>query len=384
MRISKKTLFAGIAAAVLTAIVAARSCGEESPEVETAEVIRGVIEETIPVGGKIRPVTEVEIAAEVSGEIVSLPVAEGDRVKRGDILLKIRQDSYLAALESAKASLGMLKAEYVQHLRKAEQAEAELERVRALHGRDAVADSRLESAEAEKQIADSQLEAAGYAVRRGEAALREASDNLARTVILSPMDGTVSLLAVKKGERIVGTSQMAGTLIMRIADLSKMELVVNVGENDVVKMHEGDSAEISMEAYGGQKFEGTVSKIANSAKFVDGSFGQVTNFEVRIAMAACPCARPGMSATAAVKSAVERDILKVPARSIYTKGHEERLWKVEDGRVHSVKIETGLQDLDFIGVLDGLKEGDVVVTAPGQAITDGLSEGMKVRSKIEK
>lgn len=389
MKRKTKIILAACAAGILT-LIAAKGRGGKIPEVGTVAVSRGEIVESIPVGGKIRPEKEVEIAAEVSGEIVYLPISEGDRVKKGDVLLKIRQNAYIAALESAKASLGMLKAEYKQHERRAIQAAAELERVRALHGMDAVAAKGLENAEAEKLIADGQLEAAGFAVQRGEAALREASDNLSRTVITSPMDGTVSLLAVKKGERIVGTSQMAGTLIMRIADLSRMELVVNVGENDMVRIHEGDSAEITLEALEKCRIGGKVTKIANSAKFVDGTFGQVTNFEVRIAMLADSSGdgpeaeritlRPGMSASASIRSASRKDILKVPAGCVFVSDKTERLWKVEDGKVHSVKIETGLQDLDFIGILSGVEEGDIVVCSPVSAISGGLYEGMKVKA----
>lgn len=371
-------------------ILLARSGTEKALEVEVATVTRGNISESIPAGGKIFPVREVEIAAEVSGEIVLLPVSEGDLVKRGDILLKIRQDTYIAALESARASLGMLKAELRQQESRAAQAGAELERVRILQSGDAVPMSRLESAEAENAIAEGQLEAARYAVERGEAAVREAEDNLARTVIRAPMQGNVSRLAVKVGERIVGTSQMAGTPVMRITDFSEMELVVNVGENDVVKIHEGDSAEVSLEAYGKRKFSAVVTKIANSAKFVDGSFGQVTNFEVRIAMLPESYSdllkrepfpiRPGMSATAAIRTGEARGILKIPSQSLFTAKGEERVWKVEGGRAISVKVETGLQDLDFIEAAGAIKEGDLVVTAPGSAINGTLADGAKVKT----
>lgn len=368
-------------------ILASRGCGENILEVTVVEACRGEIVETIPAGGRIHPVTEVEIAAEVSGEIVYLPVEEGKRVRKGDILLKIRQDAYLAALESASASLGMLRAEYEQQEEMAARAGSELKRAQALFESDAAPESRLCNARAEKKIADSRLEAARYAVIRGEAAVKEATDNLSRTVIVSPMEGTVSRLAVRKGERIVGTSQMAGTPVMRIADLSAMELVVNVGENDIVKIHEGDSARITIEPLGGAKRWGRVTKIANSAKFIDGSFGQVANFEVRIALLPpdgeenSPQPRPGMSASAAIKSAAESGIIKVPAGALFLRNRGQRLWMVENGRVHSVKIETGLQDLDFVGITAGVKEGDLVVTAPADAISGGLSEGMKVKVK---
>ena len=360
-------------------------------EVEVAAVKRGDISESIPCGGKIRPVREIVIAAEVSGEIVWLPVSDGKPVRRGDVLLKIRQDAYLAALESAEASLGMLRAELIQHESSSSLARIELDRIRNLVAGEAVPRNRLEKAEAEKSIADARLEAARCAVERGEAAVREAEDNLARTVIVAPMDGNVSRLSVKTGERIVGTSQMAGTPVMRITDFSEMELVVNVGENDAVRIHEGDSAEISLEAYGGRKFHGIVTKIANSAKLIDGSFGQVTNFEVRIAMLGESYAdllesdrfpvRPGMSATAAIKTSEASGILKVPAQSLFTSRGSESVWRVENGRVYATAIRTGIQDLDYTGVTEGLQEGDLVVTAPAQAVSGGLEDGVKVKIK---
>lgn len=391
MKRKKGIIMCIIGGGILLALLLSSGKRDKACEVEVAAVKRGDISESIPCGGKIRPVREVEMAAEVSGEIVWLPVSDGDPVKRGQVLLKIRQDAYLAALESARASLGMLRAELAQQESRASLARIELERVRDLVFGEAAPRSRLEKAEAEKSIADAQFEAARCAVERGEAAVKEAEDNLARTVIVAPMDGNVSHLAVKTGERIVGTSQMAGTPIMRITDFSQMELVVNVGENDAVRIHEGDSAEVSLEAYGGRKFSGIVTKIANSAKFIDGSFGQVTNFEVRIAMLNESYAdllgsdrfpvRPGMSATAAIRTSEASGILRVPAQSLFTSRGSEAVWRVENGRVYSTAVRTSIQDLDYTGVTEGLREGDLVVIAPAQAVSGGLEDGGKVKIK---
>lgn len=362
-------------------------CSEEAIKVETALVETGSITETVPVEGRIRPVKEVEIAAEVSGEIVSLPVCDGSSVLRGDTLLKIRPDVYRAAVESAEASLGMLKAEYLQQRTRTAQACSTLARSRRLFGGNAVAYSEVESAFADSVIAAEQLLAAEFAVKRGEAALREATDNLARTVIISPISGTVTLLAVKEGERIVGTSQMAGTLAMKIADLGNMELVASASERDIIRISRGDSARVATEASPDLHFVGKVTRIANSAKNIDVTFGQVANFEVRIAITPDASTtdghiiRPGMSASASIITEKLEGVTLIPVRSLFAKGRQEYVWLVDsDGRAHSRAITTGIQDLDRIEVKDGLKEGDRIVSGPVSAVTKELEDGMKVRS----
>lgn len=371
--------------AVLTCLC---GCSEEAIKVETVLVETGSITETVPVEGRIRPVKEVEIAAEVSGEIVSLPVSDGSSVLRGDTLLKIRPDVYRAAVESAEASLGMLKAEYLQQRTRTAQACSTLARNRRLFGGNAAAYGEVESAFADSVIAAEQLLAAEYAVKRGEAALREATDNLARTTIVSPISGTVTLLAVKEGERIVGTSQMAGTLAMKIADLGNMELVAGASERDIIRINRGDSARVATEASPDLHFAGKVTRIANSAKNIDVTFGQVANFEVRIAI--MPDAstthghiiRPGMSASASIITEKLEGVTLIPVRSLFAKGRQEYVWLVDsDGRVHSRAITTGIQDLDRIEVKDGLKEGDRIVSGPVSAVTKELEDGMKVRSE---
>lgn len=374
--------------AAAASFIAAESCAEKSIRVETTEVSVGDIVETIPAGGRIFPTVEVEISAEVSGEIVRLDCYDGKQVRKGDTLLVIKQEPYIAEVESAEASLRVLEAECRQQHRRAEQAWEALERVRSLAGKGGISESELKKSEADSAIASDALEAAFNSVRRGQAALNRAKEDLALTTITSPMNGTVTYLSVKKGERIVGTSQMAGTLIMKIADLGAMALRADISENDIGSIHIGDSVEVSVEAYRNRKLKGVVTHIANSSKFIDGSFGQVANFEVQIRIlppeshSAAECGgmrlRPGMSASASITSSRHNDILKLPARSIFVRDGKESVWTVDDGgRVRIAHISTGIQDLDSIEVTSGLKQGDKVVTAPVTAITTQLSEGMK-------
>lgn len=372
------------------ALLCLPGCSDDAPEVETAVVGTGCITESVPVEGRIRPVKEVEIAAEVSGEIVALPVAEGNLVHRGDILMTIRPDVYKAAVESAEASLGMLEAEYSQQVTLNARACSTLVRVRRLHSGSAAAYGEVESAVADSAIAAERLLAAAFAVKRGEAALREAEDNLARTSVVSPISGTVTYLAVKEGERIVGTSQMAGTVAMKIADLCNMELVAGASERDILKIGLGDSAKVVTESSPDIDFRGKVSRIANSAKNIDVSFGQVANFEVRIAI--LPEAgqnpdiviRPGMSASASILTEKLDDVTLIPVCSMFAKGRREYVWLVDkDGRVHSTAIGTGIQDLDRIEVISGLKTGDRIVCGPVSAVTKDLEDGMKVRFRID-
>lgn len=382
-----RTLSVSLAAVSLTAVcLALRSGKDDGPEVGVAVVTRGDIEATVPAAGRIRPIVEVEIAAEVSGEIVRLPVREGMKVRAGDTLLQVRQDSYLAALESARASLGMLNAQFAQQKARTAQARSELARAVRMHNENAMSDSELEAAETAARISEGELEGAGYAVQRGEAALREAEEGLAGTVVKAPMSGTVSALYVRKGERVVGTSQMSGTMLMCIADLGKMELVADLGENDVVDLHDGDMAEIRIDACRNAKYRGKITQIANSAKNIAGTFGQVANFEVRIAVLSTEpgsediVLRPGMSATATIITGRRTGVPTIPAQCVFTRDHAEMVWVVgDDGKSHPVEIKTGIQDFDRIEIVSGLNEGAEVICSPYKVITDGLTDGTTVR-----
>lgn len=385
-KFQKRWLAAAAVPAILVIILAT---GGESVDVETASVQKGSITETIPVSGTIRPSVEVSVSPDVSGEVVELNVREGDTVCRGDTLLKIKQELYISMVERAEAALGSMKAEYHRQAAAARQARLNLQRCERLLKGKAASNAEYEKAKAEYDIAREQLTAASCNVRSGEASLREARGNLTKTVVISPMDGTVSKLNVTLGERVVGTSQMAGTEMLSIADMSEMEVIAEVGENDIVRIREGDKAEIVADAYSSLKFKGLISHIANSSKFIGTGLGQVANFEVSIAILPFPSGgeqdgriplKPGMSATVSITAADRQGILLIPVQSIVTKGRNEFVWKLtEDGTVRATGIETGIQSLDFAEVVSGLNEGDIIVCGPYQALSEELQDGSRVK-----
>lgn len=382
----KRWLAAAVVPAILVIILAT---GGESVDVETALVQTGSITETIPVSGTIRPSVEVSVSPDVSGEVVELNVREGDTVCKGDTLLKIKQELYISMVERAEAALGSMKAEYHRQAAAARQAKLNLQRCETLLKGKAASNAEYEKAKAEYDIAREQLTAASCNVRSGEASLREARGNLTKTVVISPMDGTVSKLNVTLGERVVGTSQMAGTEMLSIADMSEMEVIAEVGENDIVRIREGDKADIVADAYSSLKFKGLISHIANSSKFIGTGLGQVANFEVSIAILPFTSGgeqggriplKPGMSATVSITAADRQGILLIPVQSIVTKGRNEFVWKLtEDGTVRATGIETGIQSLDFAEVVSGLNEGDIIVCGPYQALSEELQDGSRVK-----
>ena len=360
------------------------------PEVEVAVVTSGNLVETIPASGKLRPVTEISVSPDVPGEIVELNYREGDPVRKGDILLKIKQDLYLSIVEKAEAALGSLRAELSRQQAAARQAAASLARAQSLYAQQAISASELEAAQAEYEMMNGQLNAARWNVRSGEASLKEARENLTKTVIRAPMDGTVSRMNVALGERVVGTSQMAGTELLRIADFSRMEVVTDVGENDVVRIAPGDSVLLSLDAYPRLTFSGLVTQIANSSKFVGAGIGQVANFEVRIAVQPASYQallqddptplKPGMSAAASIITRSRENVIAIPIQSVFLRGRREAVWSVgDDGTVTAREIETGIQDLTRIEVRAGLAVGESIVCAPYQAITQTLTDGCRVK-----
>ena len=385
---TRRALIAGGVVLLLLVLPGRRRSG--LPEVEVTRVACGDLVETIPASGKLRPVKEIAVSPDVSGEIVELNFREGDPVQKGDILLKIKQDVYLSMVERAEAALGSLRAEFNRQQAAARQADAALSRARSLYAQQAVSASELEAAQAESEMMNGQLNAARWNVRSGEASLKEARENLTKTVIRAPMDGTVSRMNVSLGERVVGTSQMAGTELLRIADFSRMEVVTDVGENDVVRISPGDSVLLTLDAYPRLTFSGLVTQIANSSKIVGAGIGQVANFEVRIAVQPSSYQallqddptplKPGMSAAASIVTRSRRDVLTVPLQSVFLRGRREAVWSVDDaGTVTAREIETGIQDLTRIEVRAGLAAGETIVCAPYQAITQTLTDGCRVK-----
>jgi len=371
-----------IPAAVLALVlVALASGGGEKIEVEVAAVERGEIVESILCSGKVRPVMEVAISPDVSGEIVELRVCEGSNVQKGDTLLKIRQDLYISIVERARATVGSLEAALLRQKANMMQAELNLQRAEKLYGASAISRAELESARTERAMMKGQLDAAAYDARSGRAALKEALDNLKKTVIVAPTAGTISHLNVELGERVVGTSQMAGTVMLCIADFGRMEVVAEVGENEIVKLKEGQPAEIEIDAFKDLIFKGFVTKVANSSKIIGAGLGQVANFEVRIAVETdSDLLRPGMSASATIATSKRKQILKIPVSAVFVRDGREYVWKIDgDDRVTAIGITTGIQDIGSIEVSAGLAEGDGIVTAPYSAIASELTDGQTVR-----
>lgn len=363
--------------------------------VENAE--RRRITETITANGKIQPEKEVKITPDVSGEIVELTVKEGDHVEKGQLLLRIKPDIYisqkdrsLAAISSAKARLSQAEAQFTQ-------AELTFKRTKQLFEEQTISKSDFEQAEASYNVAKAEVDAAKFSVVSAEASVKEANENLIKTSIYSPMTGTVSMLLVELGERVAGTNLMAGTEILRIADLSRMEAQVEVNENDIVKVKMNDTAYIEVDAYLDEKFKGVVTEIANSAKTTGVSADQVTNFDVKIFVLPSSYEkftqkgtnpfRPGMSTTVEIQTETRDNILTVPIQAVTTRTDTTKTGEkkatdeirtlvfVSDGtRALAKDVKTGIQDNTYIEILSGVKDSAKIISAPFSAISKKLSD----------
>jgi HlyD family secretion protein len=421
--------------------------GDKSVPVTIEKVEKRSITELVSANGKIQPEVEVKISSDVSGEIVELFVKEGDQVKKGDLLCKINPLIYesnssrmVATLNGAKANLSNAKSRLEQIKASFVNAEASYLRNKKLFDQGAISQSDFdiakatyEGAKADVKGAEDNIDASEYNVKSTEASLKEANDNLAKTNIYSPVNGTVSKLNKEKGERVVGTAQMEGTEIMRLANLNEMEVSVDVNENDIVRVHNGDTSLIEVDAYLDRKFKGIVTEIANSANTTGVTAEQVTNFTVKIRIlqesykdlmndkSVSPF-RPGMSATVDVQTKRASNILTVPIQSVTTrtdstafegkekKGKEDNedegeivisdskdkskeakaplkveecVFVMNDGKAKMVKVKTGIQDNSYIEIVSGLKEGDEVVSGPYSAIAKQLKDGAAIK-KVDK
>lgn len=406
-------------------------------EVSTSEI--RTIRESVSASGRIYPEVEVIISSDVSGEIVDLYVEEGDSVVSGQLLLKIDPDAYLSSVERGAADLNNAKAQLARSRAEIETNRADLEankvaliQAKRRHSRNeglfkegvisqAEYDDSLaavESAEAnirssEARIKSAQESAVGaqYSVQSSEATLKELRTNLSRTTIKAPSSGIVTSLSVEKGERVVGTAQMAGTEIMRISNLNTMEVQVEVSENDILKVELNDHVEIEVDAYIDRKFMGRVTEIANSATNVAGTTSataqlntdQVTNFIVKIRIDPTSYAdlkasdksfafRPGMSASVSIITDVQEDILAVPIQAVAVRvldedaqddEYKEVLFLYEADTANMVEVTTGIQDDEFIQILEGIEAGVEVISAPYSALSKELEEGSQLRIKEE-
>ncbi|MCF0177698.1 MAG: efflux RND transporter periplasmic adaptor subunit [Bacteroidales bacterium] len=350
----------------------------------------GTIAEAIPANGKIKPVTEVKISPDVSGEIVEIYFQEGDTVSKGDLMIMIQQDVYLSNVERSAASLSSTKAQYQQQKAQFNQTELKYARNSRLYADSVISQVDYEASVSEYEVAKESLRAAEFSVKSSEATLKEAKEQLAKTLIYAPISGIISRMDVEAGERVVGTSQMAGTEMCRIADFSAMELVVDVNENDILKVSPGLNAVVEVDAYLGQEFSGEVTSVANSAK--NSTTDQVTNFEVLIRILPESYAallekypipfRPGMSASATISTEKKSDILMIPLQSVIYSDNREKVWVVDkDNKVSAREVRTGIQDINNIEIISGLEEGDEIVTAPYSAISEDLKDGKKIKRR---
>jgi HlyD family secretion protein len=409
-------------------------------EVEISKAKLVTIIEKVSASGTVQPVTEVKLAPEVSGEIRELLVEEGDSVKKGQLLVKIRPDTWVSQLERAEAALNQQRANQVASeasLARAEatftRSEQEFKRQEKLWNEKVISESEWQLAQQNFKVAENDLksakqtvQASKYIVRSSEASLREAQENVRLTSVLAPMNGIVSKLSVKKGERVVGTQTMAGTEMMRIADLNAMEVRVNVNENDIVRVHQGDTAIIDVDAYSSQEkqFRGLVTLIANTAKD-KASADAITEFEVRVIILNSSYKdlikkeskfpfRPGMTASVEILTNRKNGVLSVPLASVTTRDPNEKsgekkgdgpeepkentadnkpapkkvektvIFVNDHGTAKMVEVKTGISDYENIEVVSGISDSTEVITGPFLAVSKRLKDGDKVRKTAKK
>jgi len=407
----KIIIFSIIGAVVLLLVFLVFFAGKKEPiiTVQTEEVKRRTITQTVTASGKIQPETQVKINAEVSGEIIELPVKEGQKVRKGQLLVKIRPDTYVAQVQQRTATLGQAKSTLEQYKALLQKAEADLKRQRELYAKKLTSDQEMEIANTNYLQAKANHDGAVYSVQQAQALLDQAKTDLAKTAIYSPMDGTVCNLIAELGQRVTGSQFMSGTEIMTIADLSNMEAQVEVGENDIPLVKIGDTSRVEVDAYPDNRFVGTVYEIANAAKTKGlGTQEEVTNFIVKIRIHDKDVQfRPGMSCTADIETATHHDVLAVPIQSVTArtspttvssgeKSEEatstsqskkkkeaekpsEIVFIVDGGVAKSIPVKTGISDDKYIEITEGLKGGEQVVSGSYRAINRELENGKKVR-----
>ncbi|WP_374174918.1 efflux RND transporter periplasmic adaptor subunit [Flavobacterium tructae] len=422
---SKKTIYllVGGAVALIAVLVGLSKAGvignkDEGTEVEISKVIASTIVETVSATGKIQPEIEVKLSSMVSGEIIALNVKEGQVVKKGDLLVKINPDLYTSGLDRSVANLSGTKAGLTQSEASYNEAKANYDRNKTLYEKGVISKSDWDKAISTYEVAKATKQNAYYNVKSASASVTEARDNLGRTLIYAPADGTISVLNVELGERVLGTQQMAGTELLRVANLNNMEVEVDVNENDIVKVKIGDEANVEVDAYLKKKFKGIVTSISNSASTALTS-DQVTNFKVKVRIlkesyqdllegqpSTYSPFRPGMTATVDIRTKTKNNVLVVPISSVVVKSDTAAVkeFKVEDpnedkkaapksdkkfecvfvkvGSKAKIKIiKTGIQDDTNIEVMSGLKTGDVVITGPYTTVSKDLNSGDKVKLK---
>jgi len=411
---------------VLWLIVSILLSKREKPiPVTTEKAVRKAILQTVSATGKVQPETEVKISPEVAGEIIELPVADGMEIKKGDLLVKIKPDSYKALLEQQEAAISSAKATNLQQKATMLKTEQDLKRAEDMYAKKTISIQEYNAAQAARDVAKNTYESSLHEIERAQAGSSQARDQLSKTTVYSPIDGTVTILTSKLGERIVATGQFAGTEVMRVADLSRMQAVIDVNENDVPNVKIGDKANVKIDAYGDRKFKGTVAQIGNTGKTTgSGTQEEVTNFEVKINLEREDILlRPGLSCTADIETNMVKDAVAVPMQAVtirtgdgnlspeeiekkklksaardkddnnaeYINERQEKAAQREEreklskvvflkkgGKAQSVKVTTGISDDTFMEIKTGVQAGDEVISGSYSAISRKLKDGAKV------
>ncbi len=423
----KRNIFIGVGAMLLLLIIAGiiNAKREKPIPVTTEKAVRKTILQTVSATGKVQPETEVKISPEVAGEIIELPVQDGMAVKKGDLLVKIKPDSYKALVEQQEAAISAAKATNLQQKATMMKTEQDFKRAEDLFNKKLISVQEYNAAQAAYDVAKNTYESSVHEIERAQAGSSQARDQLSKTTVYSPIDGKVTILNSKLGERMVATGQFAGTEVMRVADLAHMEARVDVNENDVVKVKVGDKASVKIDAYGERKFKGTVQQIANTGKTTGaGTQEEVTNFEVKIRIEDRDVAlRPSLSCTADIETNMVKDVVAVPMQSVTIrtgdsnlspeeiekgkqkaaardkgdnsaevtsdrlekqaqKEEREKLAKVvflkNGNKAHMVKVTTGIADDSYMEIKSGIKPGDEVISGSYSAISRKLKDGAKV------
>lgn len=425
----------GVVALIIILAIAKKSgvigSGTET-KVSSEKVTKRDIVETVSANGKVQPEVELKIAADVSGEITELYVKEGDVVKKGTLLCRINPEVYASSFDRSEAAVNTSKANFQnsksrlsQALSQFEQTELSFNRSKKLYDDKVISPAEFESAKSAYEVAKAEIDAArqsvsaaNFNVASAEAGLKEAKENLNRTSIYAPVDGTVSKLSKEKGERVVGTNMMEGTEILRLANLNEMEVSVDVSETDIVRVSVGDTADIEVDAWLGRTFSGVVTEVANSSNLTSAvSTDQVTNYTVKVrisrdsykdlldgkAIDYSPF-RPGMSATVDIRTRRTSGVLTVPIQAVTTRDSvksddskkeddgqktvaelnasgkiNEVVFVLVDGKAKLRRVKSGIQDSQYIEIKEGLKEGEEIISGPYAAVSRTLKNDMVVK-----
>ncbi len=412
---SKKKIFifGGLGLLVLIVVLLTIFSGDKEKivSVQTEKVIKRNITQLVSANGTINPVEKVELRPEVTGEIVELPVKEGDRVKKGQLLIRLKPEQYIARKNRAQASLTFAQASLREREASFVEVEATYNRVKELYAKQLASESDLEAAKSAFVRTKSQVDAQKSSVQQAEEGYKDAVAELDKTVIYSPLDGTVSALNVEKSERVLGSSFSQGTHLMTVADLNQMEAIVEVDENDVVLISVNDTATIEIDALGDEKFLGIVTQIGNSAKTSElGTQNEVVNFDVEIRLLNLnEKIRPGMSCDADIKTDTRKQVFSVPIQSVTARIPKKDMKKEEDGKSEEdeeemsvqkrkekikpvevvfieegnlakmVEVKTGISDDTYMEIKSGLKENQSIISGPYKAISKDLDDSTKVK-----